>query len=356
MKVLVTGHRGYIGSVLVPMLLERGHAVVGYDIDLFEGCDFTDGLVDVPSIRKDMRDVSIDDLTTDDMAGFDAVIHLAALSNDPMGDYRANLTEEINLDASVKLAQLAKKAGVRRYLFSSSCSNYGASTEPFLKEGSAFNPVTAYGRSKVAVEHAVSKLADGEFSPTYLRGSTVYGLSPRLRLDLVVNNLTAWAMTTGQVSMKSDGTPWRPIVHVEDISLAYIACLEAERTLVHNEAFNIGSTNENYQIREIAETVRDIVPGSEVSFMEGASPDARDYRVDCNHIARKLHGFKPQWTMRRGVEQLYDAYQSLNLTTEDLDGDRLNRIRRMKKLIEAGELTVDLRRTDGIKSANTNAA
>lgn len=355
MKVLLTGHRGYIGSVLTPMLLERGHEVVGYDIDLFEGCDFTDGAVDVPTIKKDTRDVSIEDLTADHLNGFDAVLHLAALSNDPMGDYRENLTEEINLDASVKLAQLAKKAGVRRYLFASSCSNYGASKQPFLDEKSEFNPVTAYGKSKVASEFALAKLADADFSPTFLRGSTVYGLSPRLRMDLVVNNLTAHAVTTGKVSMKSDGSPWRPIVHVEDISLAYIACLEAERTLVHNEAFNIGSTNENYQIREIAETVRDVVPNSEVSFMDGASPDARDYRVDCNHIARKLHGFKPQWTMRRGVEQLYEAYIEQGLTKDDLDGDKLNRIRRMKKLIDGGQLTTDLRPAEGGDKASDAA-
>lgn len=355
MKVLVTGHRGYIGAVLVPMLLERGHEVVGYDIDLFDGCDFTDGVVDVPTIKKDIRDVSIEDLSADHLAGFDVVIHLAGLSNDPMGDYRANLTEEINLEASVTLAKLAKKAGVRRYMFASSCSNYGASRQPFLDENSEFNPVTAYGKSKLGTEFALNELADADFSPTYLRGSTVYGLSPRLRMDLVVNNLTAHAVTTGKVTMLSDGTPWRPIVHVEDISLAYIACLEAERTLIHNEAFNIGTTNENYQIREIAETVRDVVPNSEVTFAEGASPDARNYRVDCNKIARKLHSFKPQWTMRRGVEQLYEAYLAHGLTKEDLDGDRLNRIRRMKKQIEEGGLTVDLR-PSGEKQGASDAA
>lgn len=355
MKVLLTGHRGYIGSVLTPMLLERGHDVVGYDIDLFKGCDFTDGAVEIPTINKDTRDVAIEDLTPDHVAGFDAIIHLAALSNDPMGDYRENLTEEINLDASVRLAELGKQAGVRRYLFASSCSNYGASKQPFLDESSEFNPVTAYGKSKVGTEFALAKLADVDFSPTYLRGSTVYGLSPRLRMDLVVNNLTAHALTTGKVAMKSDGTPWRPIVHVEDISLAYIACLEAERTLVHNEAFNIGSTNENYQIREIAETVRDVVPNSEVSFMDGASPDARNYRVDCNKIARKLHGFKPQWTMKRGVEQLYEAYVDQGLTEADLNGEKLNRIRRMKSQIDSGALTVDLRPADADAAASNVA-
>ena len=344
MKVLLTGHQGYIGSVLTPMLLERGHDVVGLDSDLFRACTFTGSLARAPSLLKDSRDVTIADLGVDTMRGFDAVIHLAGLSNDPLGDYRPELTGEINFEASVKLARLAKQAGVARFLFASSCSNYGSAGDEFLDESSAFNPVTPYGESKVRVEQAVAPMADETFSPTFLRASTAYGLSPRIRFDLVVNNLTAWAFTTGEVHLKSDGSPWRPIVHVEDIARAYTAVLEADRTIVHNEAFNVGQTTENYQIREIAECVRDIVPGSKIGFAGGAAPDKRNYRVDCNYIARKLHGFKPQWTCRRGVEQLYDAYASVGLTHEEFEGEKFMRIAHIKKLIRDGEIDESLRR------------
>lgn len=346
MKVLVTGHRGYIGAVLVPMLLARDHEVVGLDSDLFRDCTFTGSLDDVPEIARDSRDVTLADLTSDRLGGFDAVIHLAGLSNDPLGDYRPSLTDEINCRASVELAKLAKKAGIRRFLFASSCSNYGSAGDEFLGENSPFNPVTPYGISKVHVEQAVAPLADDTFSPTFLRASTAYGLSPRIRFDLVVNNLTAWAFTTGEVHLKSDGSPWRPIVHVEDIARAYIAVLEADRTLVHNEAFNVGLTTENYQIREIAEIVRDVVPGSKVGFAAGAAPDKRNYRVDCNYIARKLHHFKPQWTCRRGIEQLYDAYCRAGLSLTDFEGERYMRIAHVKKLVRDGIIDQDLRRIE----------
>lgn len=344
MKVLLTGHRGYIGSVLTPMLLEREHEVVGLDSDLFRACTFVGELAEVPTLFKDSRDVVFEDLVPDAMRGFDAVIHLAGLSNDPLGDYRPDLTAEINYAASARLAKLAKQAGVPRFLFASSCSNYGAAGDDFLDESSAFNPVTPYGESKVLVERAVGQLADAGFSPTFLRASTAYGLSPRIRFDLVVNNLTAWAFTTGEVHLKSDGSPWRPIVHVEDIARAYIAVLEAERDLVHNEAFNVGTTTENYQIREIADIVRQVVPGSRIGFAAGAAPDKRNYRVDCNYIARKLRGFKPQWTCRRGVEQLYEAYRSAKLTLGDFEGERFMRIAHVKKLLRDGELDDNLRR------------
>ena len=344
MRVLLTGHLGYIGSVLTPMLLARGHDVVGLDSDLFRACTFAGALADAPGLIKDSRDVTMEDLIAEEVRGFDAIIHLAGLSNDPLGDYRPELTFDINFEASVRLAQLAKRAGVQRFLFASSCSNYGASGEDFLGENSPFNPVTPYGESKVKVEHALAPMADETFSPTFLRASTAYGLSPRIRFDLVVNNLTAWAFTTGAVHMKSDGSPWRPIVHVEDIARAYVAVLEAERELVHNEAFNVGATPENYQIREIAEIVRDVVPGSEVSFAEGAAPDKRNYRVDCNYIARKLRDFKPQWTCRRGVEQLYDAYRSVGLTLDEFEGEKFMRIAHIKKLVREGEVDENLRR------------
>jgi nucleoside-diphosphate-sugar epimerase len=339
MKVLLTGHRGYIGAVLTPMLLERGHAVVGMDSDLYRGCTFIGELAQVPTIEKDIRDVEIDEL-----AGFDAIIHLAGLSNDPLGDYRPNLTESVNFKASLRLAEFAKKAGVPRFLFASSCSNYGASGSDFLDESAGFNPVTPYGQSKVNVERAVAPMADASFSPTFLRASTAYGLSPRIRFDLVVNNLTAWAFTTGHVHLKSDGSPWRPIVHVEDIASAYIAALEADRDLVHNEAFNVGLTTENYQIREIAALVKDVVPNSRIEFADDAGPDLRCYRVDCNYIARRLRAFKPQWTALRGIEQLYDAYCKVGITLEDFEGERFKRISHVKKLIREGELDDELRR------------
>jgi nucleoside-diphosphate-sugar epimerase len=321
------------------MLLERGHRVVGLDSDIFRACTFTGQLADTPTIEKDIRDVALEEL-----AGFDAIIHLAGLSNDPLGDFRPALTDEVNFKASVKLAEFAKRAGVPRFLYASSCSSYGASGADFLDESAAFNPVTPYGISKVNVELAVAPMADRSFSPTFLRASTAYGLSPRLRFDLVLNNLTAWAFTTGQVYLKSDGSPWRPIVHVEDIALAYIAVLEADRDVVHNQAFNVGLTTENYQIREIADLVKAIVPNSSVDFAPDAGPDLRCYRVDCNYIGRRLHGFKPQWTARRGVEQLYDAYCKTGLTLDDFEGERFKRIAHVKKLIRDGEMDADLRR------------
>lgn len=346
MRVLVTGHRGYIGAALTPMLLERGHEVMGLDSDLYRACDFAGSPVQTPTLQKDVRDAD-----PDDVAGFEAIIHLAGLSNDPLGDFRPALTEETNFMASVHLARLAKRAGVARFLYASSCSNYGASGDAFLDEGAEFRPVTPYGLSKVNVERAVAPMADEAFSPTFLRASTAYGLSPRLRFDLVVNNLTAWAFTTGQVYLKSDGSPWRPIVHVEDIARAYIAVLEADRDLVHNEAFNVGLTTENYQIREIAEIVRQTVPNSRVEFAPDAGPDTRCYRVDCNYIARRLRNFKPQWTARRGVEQLYDAYRKVGLTVEEFEGERFKRIAHVKKLILDGELDERLRRVPALAVA-----
>ncbi len=345
MKVLLTGHRGYIGSVLTPMLLDRGHDVIGLDSDLFSACTFTGTLSDIPSLDIDVRDVTFETLGAEQMAGLDAVIHLAGLSNDPLGDYRPELTDEINCRASINLARTAKSAGIARFLFASSCSNYGAAGDAFLSEASSFNPVTPYGQSKVDVELAVAPLADETFSPTFLRASTAYGLSPRIRFDLVVNNLTAWAFTTGEVHLKSDGKAWRPIVHVEDIARAYVAVLEADRRDVHNQAFNVGQTTENYQIREIAEFVRSVVPGSRVGFAKDASADKRNYRVDCNFIARKLHGFKPQWTCQRGIEQLYEAYVKEGLTLSDFEGERFMRIAQVKKLVREAEIDQTLRRT-----------
>lgn len=338
MRVLLTGHNGYIGTVLGPMLLKHGHEVIGLDTDYYERCTFIGIVPDIESIKKDMREIHKDDLI-----GFDAVIHLAGLSNDPLGDYRPRLTEDINEKASIRLALMAKEAGVKRFLFASSCSNYGAAGADFLTEEATFNPVTPYGFSKVRVEAALSQMADADFSPTYLRASTAYGISPRLRFDLVTNNLTAWAFTTGRVYLKSDGTPWRPIVHIEDISLAYIAALHAPRDVVHNEAFNVGTTTENYQMREIAEIVKEIVPNCEIDYAPDAGPDKRCYRVDCNKIACTLHEFKPQWTARRGVEQLYDEYKKVGLTLEEFEGPKYMRIAHVKHLVAEGLLDENLR-------------
>ncbi|WP_027715174.1 NAD(P)-dependent oxidoreductase [Desulfuromonas sp. TF] len=340
MKVLVTGSHGYIGTILVPMLLAEGHEVTGLDSDLYQRCTFCGDIPRIPVLKKDVRDVE-----KADVEGFEAIIHLAGLSNDPLGDFRPELTQDINERGSVRLAEKAKEAKVKRFLFASSCSNYGAGGSDFLTEKTTFNPVTPYGWSKVRVEAALSRMADEDFSPTYLRASTAYGVSPRLRFDLVANNLTAWAFTTGRVYLKSDGTPWRPIVHIEDISRAYIAVLHAPREVVHNEAFNVGLTTENYQICEIAELVRETVPGCCIEYAPEAGADKRCYRVDCNKIAHTLHGFKPQWTARRAIEQLYEEYKSVGLTLEEFEGPRYMRIGHIKYLLGEGLLDENFRWT-----------
>jgi nucleoside-diphosphate-sugar epimerase len=336
-RVLLTGHRGYIGSVLAPLLREFGDDVVGLDSDLFDGCDFAP-LEDFPSLRVDLRDVQIDQLV-----GYDAILHLAALSNDPLSNLDPELTYEINHRASVRLAHLAKQAGVPRFIFSSSCSLYGAAGDEFLDETAAFNPVTAYGESKVFVERDVRRLADDDFSPTFLRNATAYGVSPRLRGDLVVNNLVGYAYTTGEVLIKSDGSPWRPLVHIRDISAAFIAVLHAPRELVHNESFNVGRTDENYRIREVADMVREVVPGSIVSYAADGGPDLRCYRVNCSKIQQVLSAFRPRWTVRRGVEELYETYQLANLRLSDLDGPRYIRLAQIKQLQSTARLDSTLR-------------
>jgi nucleoside-diphosphate-sugar epimerase len=322
------------------MLRAAGHQPTGLDSDIFERCTFGDGIVNIPSIRKDVRDVELSDLK-----GFDAVLHLAGLSNDPLGDLNPQLTYEINHLASVRLAELAKQAGVERFIFSSSCSNYGAGGEDMLTEESAFNPVTPYGESKVRVEQDVAKLADNRFCPTFLRNATAFGVSPRLRFDLVLNNLTAWAYATGRVFIKSDGTPWRPIVHIEDISRAFLAVLEAPVDLVHNEAFNVGRNEDNYRVRELAEIVKETVPGTEIEYAADAGPDKRCYRVDCGKIRRVLPAFQPAWDARKGARELYDTYRRIGLTVDEFEGVRYKRIAHIRSLIAEGALDETLRVT-----------
>jgi nucleoside-diphosphate-sugar epimerase len=275
---------------------------------------------------------------------------LAGLSNDPLGEYDESLTTIINEEASVKLANFAKSNGIKRFIFASSCSIYGASDNTFLDERSPFCPVTPYARSKANVETALSLLADEHFSPTLLRASTAYGASPRHRFDLVVNNLTAWAMTTGEVYLKSDGTPWRPLVHIEDIARAYIAVLESPREIIHNQAFNVGTTSENYRISDIASIVAEIVPKCKIAFSPDAGPDRRCYRVNCNKIASHLENFKPQWTARRGIEQLFELYSHTALKLKDFEGARFNRIDHVKELVARGEIDPDLRRSQNGKN------
>ena len=344
MKILLTGHKGYIGAVAAPVLRSAGHDVVGLDVDLFAGCDFGKAAEPIPEFRKDIRDV-----TKKDLEGFDAVLHLAALSNDPLGDLDAEFTYDINHRASVRLAALAKQAGVKRFVFASSCSTYGAAGDVFHNEAAELHPITPYAESKVWVERDVASLADHNFSPTFMRNATAYGASPRLRTDIVLNDLVASAFTTGRVYIKSDGTPWRPIVHVRDIIAAALAALEAPREAVHNQTFNVGLTEENYRIRELAEIVAETVPGCRIEYAPDGGPDKRCYRVDCDKIRRLLPSFKPQWTARKGAQELYDAYRSSGLRAEDMMHGRYVRLSHIRRLLTAGQL-------DGLRWSQRPAA
>jgi nucleoside-diphosphate-sugar epimerase len=337
-RILVTGHQGYIGSVMAPHLLRAGYEVIGLDTGYFEQCTFVPDIQRVPWICKDIREV---DRT--DFQGVYGVIHLAALSNDPIGNLDARWTDEINYEASVRIATLAKAAGVERFLFSSSCIMYGMSSVADVSEESPLDPKTEYARSKVQAEEAIRKLAGPSFSPTFLRNGTIYGVSPRMRFDTVLNDLIGAAASTGKITLHSDGKPWRPVVHVEDVARAFIAVLQAPRGLIHGEAFNIGANHLNHQVRELAEIAAETVSGCQLEILAQPGADQRTYKADFKKFARAFPQFEFQWTAKKGARQLYDTFRASTLT-EDLYRDkRFTRLKWLRHLLDQQRLDGSLR-------------
>ncbi len=321
--------------------------MTGCDINLFDRADFAPGgaVPTIPNLGKDIRD-----LTVDDLKGFDAVVHLAALSNDPLGQLRPGLTQQINHEGTIHVAKQAKAAGVRRFVFASSCSNYGRAGEDFVDEDGQLNPQTDYGVSKVLAERDLKPLADDSFTPTFLRFATAYGASPRMRFDIVLNNLIAHAYTSGRILMMSDGTPWRPIIHVEDMARAFLATLQADPAEISGEAFNVCRTENNYQIRDLAEIVADTVPGAKIDYAADAGPDNRSYRVSSAKIEKSIPGFQPKWDAVRGAQQLYDAVKVCDLQVEDFEGRKYKRLAQLEALLQENQLDQDFRRTVPIAS------
>jgi nucleoside-diphosphate-sugar epimerase len=339
MRILVTGHHGYIGSIVAPMLHEAGHEVVGLDAFFYEGCDFGEAEFPFEERRGDIRDVTVAGLE-----GFEAVVHLAALSNDPLGDLDADLTYEINLRGTLHLAERAKEARVERFVFASSCSMYGAASgEDLLDEAAPLRPLTPYAESKVEAEAGLSRLADDTFSPVSLRNATAYGVSPRLRLDVVLNNLAGWAFTTGAIRLLSDGSAWRPIVHVGDIGRATLGALAAPREVVHDIAFNVGARGENYRVRELAEFVHEELPECAVEIAGESYADPRSYRVDFSRFESLLPEHLPEWTARAGAGELVGAYRQTGLSPEEFEGYRYTRLKQIRRLLDEGLLDSRLR-------------
>jgi nucleoside-diphosphate-sugar epimerase len=337
MRVLITGHNGYIGSVMVEVLQAAGHQVLGLDSYFFENCGLNKR-DETPAVRKDVRDVS-----SEDLAGIEAVVHLAALCNDPVGDLNPDWTFDINHIASRRLAELSKAAGVQRFLYASSCSMYGQAGEDMVDETAPLRPLTPYAVSKARAEEDISALADADFSPVFMRNATAYGMSPRLRADLLLNNLVCWAHTTGKIRIMSDGTPWRPIVHVEDIARAFSAALVAPRAAIHNQAFNVGINEENYQVRELADIVRELLPECDVEYAAGGGADPRSYRVSFDKLARQLPAFVPKWNARRGAQEVYDGVRGAAVALDDFCGRKFTRLAQFKYLLDTGLLDNTLR-------------